>query len=286
MTNLKKITKITQNPEMHWVGNGFPVHNLMSYNADGTAISPFLLLDYAPPTHFSPSNLPRGVGQHPHRGFETVTIVYQGELEHKDNAGHSGILGPGDVQWMTAAKGILHEEMHSQNFSKSGGILEMVQLWVNLPKQFKMSLPHYQEIPSTKIPSIKLTEQNVLRVIAGCYANIQGAAKTFTPVNLWNLNLKARFNFEMGEFHPGHNTMLLVLKGDLLINHETLVKSKQLVFFEKENQFIALSALTDCTILVLNGQPIDEPVVGQGPFVMNSKQEIIQAYEDYHSGQF
>jgi len=285
--NMKKIIKITHHTNFHWVGDGFPVHNLMSYHSHEKEMSPFLLLDYASPTQFPPSEQQRGVGKHPHRGFETVTIVYQGEVEHQDNAGNAGTIGPGDVQWMTAARGIIHEERHSKEFAKQGGILEIVQLWVNLPAKAKMSSPHYQEILNQAIPVIKLDDkQSKLRVIAGNYGKITGPAQTFTPVHVWDLHLKQGFQINLNTPAVGYNILLVVLKGSLLINQETTVKSKELVFFEQKNDYIALEALSDTTLLVLSGEPIDEPLVGQGPFVMNTNQEIIQAYEDYQKGTF
>lgn len=285
--HFKKIVKINRDTDPHWVGDGFPVNSLMSYQTEGMDISPFLLLDYAGPAEFEPSNRQRGVGQHPHRGFETVTIVYQGEVEHKDNASNSGKIGPGDVQWMTAARGILHEEMHGRDFSKQGGALEMIQLWVNLPAQFKMSTPHYQAILSKNIPIVQLDDKaSVLRVIAGNYAGTNGAAKTFTPINLWDLRLRAGYKIDPLYLPPGFNTMLLVLKGTVLINNTKSIKEKELVFFERKNETIALESVSDSMILILNGEPINETIVGQGPFVMNTKEEIAQAFADYHDGRF
>lgn len=284
---MKKIKNIIRNAEPHWVGDGFPVNSLMSYQTQGVDISPFLLLDYAGPAEFAPTEQRRGVGQHPHRGFETVTIVYQGEIEHKDNAGNSGKIGPGDVQWMTAARGIIHEEFHGKDFSKNGGTLEMIQLWVNLPASYKMSTPHYQEILSDQIPIVKLDSNgSILRVIAGNYTDTQGAAKTFTPVNLWDLRLKMGYKLDSLPLTLGYNTMFLVLKGTVLVNSATAVKEKELVFLEREGDCIALEALSDSVILILSGEPINEPIVGQGPFVMNSQDEVDKAYMDYRTGRF
>lgn len=284
---IKKIKNITRGTEPHWVGDGFPVNSLMSYQIQGVDISPFLLLDYAGPAEFTPSERPRGVGQHPHRGFETVTIVYQGEVEHKDNAGNSGKIGPGDVQWMTAARGIIHEEFHGQDFSKKGGTLEMVQLWINLPAKFKMSKPHYQEISSSRIPVVELDGKgSILRVIAGAYDDTHGVAQTFTPVNLWDLRIKMGCKLDELHVARGFNTMLLVLKGTVLVNHIKSVKEKELVFFEREGDYMALESVSDSMILILNGEPIHEPIVGQGPFVMNTKDEIDRAFRDYRHGDF
>ncbi len=285
--HIKKIIKINRDTATHWVGDGFPVHNLMSYQTPGADISPFLLLDYAGPVEFEPSDRPRGVEQHPHRGFETVTIVYQGEVEHQDNAGNSGKIGPGDVQWMTAARGILHEEMHSRDFSKKGGTLEMIQLWVNLPAQVKMSAPHYQEILSHNIPVVKLDDNgSILRVIAGDYDGTHGAATTFTPVNLWDVRIKKGYKTDKLPLPLGFNTMLLVLKGTVLVNNIESIKQKELVFFEREGDYITIESSSDAMILILNGKPLNEPIVGQGPFVMNTKDEIDQAFMDYRAGRF
>lgn len=284
---IRHIIKVTRDTNPHWVGDGFPVNSLMSYTTEGTDISPFLLLDYAGPMHFEPSSQPRGVGRHPHRGFETVTIVYQGEVAHRDNAGNSGTIGPGDVQWMTAAHGIIHEEMHSPDFSKNGGVLEMIQLWVNLPSQFKMSKPHYQEILSKHIPIVKLDEKgNILRVIAGVYADTTGAAKTFSPVNLWDLRVHQGYMNPSFNIPTNFNAMLLVLKGRVLINKNNCIHEKELVFFERNNDTISIEALSDASLLILSGEPIEEPIVGQGPFVMNTKEDIKQAFLDYRSGDF
>ncbi|MCB9964132.1 MAG: pirin family protein [Rhodospirillales bacterium] len=283
---IKKIARINRGTGQHWVGNGFPVNTLFSYSQQGHDISPFLLLDYAGPADFEPSDHPRGVEQHPHRGFETVTIVYQGEIEHKDNAGNFGKIGPGDVQWMTAARGILHEEMHGSDFTKKGGTLEMIQLWVNLPAKDKMSAPHYQEILNSKIPVVKMDDNGgTVRVIAGNYANTKGAAKTFTPVNLWDMRLKTGHIIDL-PLPEGFTTNVLILSGNVQINGEETLNEKELVLFEREGDYISLKAISDTSILIMNGEPIDEPIAGQGPFVMNTQDEIKQAMNDYRSGRF
>ena len=221
---IKKITGINRSSSIHWVGDGFPVNTLFSYHTQGADISPFLLLDYAGPAEFEPSNRPRGVGQHPHRGFETVTIVYQGEVEHKDNAGNAGKIGPGDVQWMTAARGILHEEMHGRDFTKNGGTLEMIQLWVNLPAKDKITSPHYQAILNKDIPVVKLDDNGgIIRVIAGDYAGTKGAANTFTPINLWDMRMKTGHKIEL-QLSAGFTTILLVLQGKVLVNGTETIK--------------------------------------------------------------
>jgi len=283
---IKKIAGINRGTSIHWVGDGFPVNTLFSYHTQGAAISPFLLLDYAGPAEFEPSDRPRGVGQHPHRGFETVTIVYQGEVEHKDNAGNAGKIGPGDVQWMTAARGILHEEMHGRDFTKNGGTLEMIQLWVNLPAKDKMAAPHYQGILNKDIPVVKLDENGVIiRVIAGNFAGTKGAAKTYTAINLWDMRMKTGHKVDL-QLTTGFTTILLVLQGTVLVNGAETIKSKELAIFEREGDLISLKAMSDTICLILNGEPIDEPIVGQGPFVMNTQDEIDQAMVDYHDGRF
>lgn len=281
---LKKIAKMNRSTGTHWVGDGFPVNTLFSYQSQGKDISPFLLLDYAGPAVFEPSDRPRGVGQHPHRGFETVTIVYQGEVEHKDNAGNAGKIGSGDVQWMTAARGILHEEMHGRDFTKKGGTLEMIQLWVNLPAKDKMTAPHYQEILNKDIAVVKLSDNSgIIRVIAGEYAGAIGPAKTFTPINLWDVRMNAGRKIDL-QLPAGFTTILLVLQGTVLVNGAETIKGKELAIFEREGELISLEATNDTIVLVLNGEPIDEPIVGQGPFVMNTQDEIDQAMADYRAG--
>jgi hypothetical protein len=282
----KKIICIKRNNGGHWVGDGFPVTTLFSYFEDGADISPFLLLDYAGPADFEPSDRPRGVERHPHRGFETVTIVYQGEVEHKDNAGNAGKIGPGDVQWMTAARGILHEEMHGREFTRTGGTLEMIQLWVNLPAKDKMSAPGYQEITSAKIPVLSLPDDaGTLRLIAGEYEGNTGPAKTFTPVNLWDMRLKAGNKITL-PVPQGHNVMLLALSGDVALSNEEVLEQRQLAHYAAEGDVITLDIKTDASLLLMGGEPLNEPVVGRGPFVMNTAEEIRVAMNDYAAGKF
>ena len=283
---MKNIIGIYTSPRAHWVGDGFPVRTLFSYDNLGQHISPFLLLDHAAPTEFSPTTERRGVGQHPHRGFETVTIVYQGELEHRDSTGSGGTIGAGDVQWMTAAKGILHEEFHSQGFAQRGGTLEMVQLWVNLPAPDKMAAPGYQTLIAGDIPLISLpADAGSLRLIAGEFAGQQGPARTFTPIDVWDLRLNAGKPLTL-DLPPGRNTALVVLHGTVQVNGQELAREGQLVLFERDGQQLSLEANNEAVVLLLSGEPIDEPVVGHGPFVMNSEQEIHQAFIDFQSGGF
>jgi redox-sensitive bicupin YhaK (pirin superfamily) len=281
---MKKLSFIQRNNQRHWVGDGFPVRSVFSYNDLGAELSPFLLLDYAGPTTFPPSPQRRGVGEHPHRGFETVTIVYDGEVEHRDSSGGGGIIGPGDVQWMTAASGIVHEEFHGPGFSAQGGPFEMIQLWVNLPAKDKKAAPGYQSITSAQIPRVDLPgAAGRVRVIAGDCNGARGPARTFTPINLWDARLNAG---QRAEFRvpPGHTTALLVLKGRVRLAGGELVGESELAVLDRADAAFAVEAQEDATVLVLNGQPIDEPIVGYGPFVMNTHPEIEQAIADYQNG--
>lgn len=283
---MKQILNIYDAPRGHWVGNGFPVRSLFSYHTHAEQISPFLLLDYAGPAEFSATNQRRGVGQHPHRGFETVTIVYQGEVEHKDSTGAGGVIGPGDVQWMTAAAGILHEEFHSSRFSREGGMLEMVQLWVNLPAKDKKAPPAYQTLLADTIPAVALPEQaGQLRVIAGEYAGYQGPARTFTEMNVWDIRLNSNHSVQFS-LTSGHTLMLVVLKGSVQVNEQEQLAEAQLMLLSREGEDLLLQADSDTILLLLSGEPIDEPIVGHGPFVMNTEQEIRQAIHEFNSGQF
>jgi redox-sensitive bicupin YhaK (pirin superfamily) len=283
---MKAIEKVFRNQQPHWVGDGFPVRSLFSHFSAGSAISPFLLLDYAGPHAFAPASSPRGVEQHPHRGFETVTIVYQGELEHRDSAGNHGAIGPGDVQWMTAASGILHEEFHSNRFTREGGTLEMVQLWVNLPATIKMSPPRYQEILANQIPSVTLEEgAGTVGVIAGDFRGTTGPAQTFTPVFLWDLRLTAGHTTEF-ELPEGYMAAIVVQRGAVRLNVQEAVGAVDLVLFSRSGDRISISTEEDSMILLLAGEPIDEPVAAHGPFVMNTQAEIQQAIRDYQSGRF
>ena len=288
---MKKIIGVYRNQNMHWVGDGFPVKNLFSYDRLGQAISPFLLLDYAAPYHFNPTTAQHGVGSHPHRGFETVTIAYQGEVSHKDSTGGGGQIKTGDVQWMTAGAGLMHEEFHSEEFAKSGGLFEMVQLWVNLPAADKMTAPKYQAIEAQEIPVIELENgAGHIRVIAGRYQADQleyrGPAATFSPVNVWDGELKAQHVHHI-HVPVDHNTLLVVLSGEMLVNGMQKVQDSSIVLFAQDSEAdIQLEALQDSKFLLLTGQPLNEPIQGYGPFVMNTKDEIIQAFNDLNSGKF
>ncbi|WP_291524365.1 pirin family protein [Acidithiobacillus sp.] len=283
---MKKVLGVYDAPHSHWVGDGFPVRSMFSYHSHGKALSPFLLLDYAGPMAFTPTQQPRGVGQHPHRGFETVTIVYKGEVAHRDSTGQGGVIGPGDVQWMTAGSGILHEEFHSPAFTAAGGELEMVQLWVNLPAKDKMTAPGYQAIVDQDIPEIVLPDDTgTLRVIAGAYAGQRGPASTFSPMHIWDLRLRAG-GVSTLSVPDGWSTALIVLRGTVLVNADTVVRAAQMLVLDAASQEFSIEANSDASVLLLSGEPIDEPIVGYGPFVMNSEGEIKQAIADFNSGRF
>ena len=283
---MKHILGIYTAPRGHWVGDGFPVRTMFSYDQMGKHISPFLLLDYAGPAEFTPTTQRRGVGQHPHRGFETVTIVYKGEVEHRDSTGNGGVIGPGDVQWMTAASGILHEEFHSEAFARRGGTLEMVQLWVNLPAKDKMAAPGYQGILDRDIPDVALKDNaGRLRLIAGEFDGLRGPAHTFTDIQVWDIRLQAG-KLATFDLHEGHNTALVVLKGAVQLNGQEMAREGQLALFDRDGTQVHVDADQDAVFLILSGEPIDEPIVGHGPFVMNSEAEIEQAFVDFQSGRF
>ena len=283
---MKKILGRYGNPHGHWVGDGFPVRSLFSYNSLGPHISPFLLLDYGGPYHFEPTTQRRGVGQHPHRGFETVTIVYEGEVEHRDSAGNGGVIGPGDVQWMTAAGGIIHEEYHSPAFAKAGGPFRVVQLWVNLPAKDKMAPAAYQSILSADIPAVDLPDSaGKARIIAGELGGVKGPASTFTPINVWDVALTRDADVSI-ELPEGHTAMLVVLSGRLIVGGSQSVGEAEMLLLDREGHHVVVRADADTQLLVLTGEPIDEPIVGYGPFVMNSEAEIRQAIEDFNSGRF
>jgi redox-sensitive bicupin YhaK (pirin superfamily) len=281
---LKKLRNIERGFHPHWVGDGFPVRTLFSYAGDTAATDPFLLLDYAEPFEFPPGAAPRGVGAHPHRGFETVTIVYQGELEHRDSDGNQGKIGPGDVQWMTAASGVVHEEFHSAEFTNRGGAFEVAQLWVNLPAHEKMSPPRYQGILSRDIPLVALDGRaGTARVIAGELQGSRGPAQTFTPIHLWDLRLVAGRTAEL-PLSDGFTALLVLQHGAVKLGDSQIGRAIALTTFERAGDRIAIECVEDATVLLMCGKPIGEPVVGQGPFVMNTREEIRQAMVDYQSG--
>lgn len=282
--SVKKIHSILRSKDSHWVGDGFPVRTLFEYSTYGDALSPFLLLDYVGPKEFPPTTEKLGVDEHPHRGFEAVTIVYEGEVEHRDSSGGGGKIGPGGVQWMTAGSGIVHEEFQGRDFANRGGMLEMVQLWVNLPSKDKMTAPRYQEILNSQIPLINLPEgQGTLRVIAGEYEGEKGPTKTFTSINVWDLCLESEQVFNI-KIPDGHTTALVVLKGNVQVNLSDKVKAVEVCLFDRSGETIAISSNQNTSVILLSGEPLNEPIVGRGPFVMNTREEISKAIEDYQSG--
>ena len=283
---MKQVTGVYSAPRPHWVGDGFPVRSLFSYQSHAEQLSPFLLLDYAGPHTFAPGTEKRGVGEHPHRGFETVTIVYRGEVEHRDSTGRGGIIGPGDVQWMTAGAGILHEEFHSEAFTHKGGELEMVQLWVNLPAKDKMTAPGYQSITQDFIPTVELPDDaGTARIIAGQYQQTTGPAHTFSPLNVWDMRLQQARPVTLSQ-PEGWSTALVVLKGSITVNGSTTASDAQLVVLSQQGDALHLEATHDASVLLLSGEPLNEPIVGYGPFVMNTRQEIAEAVRDFNAGRF
>lgn len=283
---MKQIAFIKRSNGSHWVGDGFPVKNIFSYGDIADQMSPFLLMDYAGPVDFPATTQKLGVGQHPHRGFETVTIVYEGGVSHRDSWGGGGTIGRGDVQWMTAASGLIHEEYHSPEFAQKGGPFEMVQLWVNLPAKDKMAQPGYQGITAQQIPQVELPEgAGSARIIAGEYGDARGPARTFTPMNVWDLRLTAGHHVAF-DLPTGHTTALFVLRGTLSVNGTDKLAAAELAVMEREGNRLAFDVVEDATVLLLNGEPLNEPIVGHGPFVMNTQAEILQAFNDFNSGRF
>uniref|UniRef100_A0A7S3LPR6 Pirin N-terminal domain-containing protein n=1 Tax=Aplanochytrium stocchinoi TaxID=215587 RepID=A0A7S3LPR6_9STRA len=289
----KAIKTILPRTSSHWVGDGFKVYPVFANMAFTKEISPFLMLDYAAPKEFSPSLRRRGVGKHPHRGFETVTIAFQGEVEHGDSLGHRDVIKEGDVQWMTAAGGIIHEEFHSTEFAKQGGRFEMIQLWVNLPKAHKMDPPRYQPILAKDIPTQLLSSKDKadggVRIIAGNYDGVKGPAKTFSPVNLWDVQINTPEKLFEFDFEAGHNAMIFVRKGAVVIGEDDTKElgPQDMAVLETQGTRITIKTTeVDTKLMLLSGEPINEPIAARGPFVMNTHQEIIQANEDYHNGNF
>ena len=283
MRELKKIKYTYTSNQKHWVGDGFHVYGLLRPSKElNKFISPFIMLDYASPKEFSITDQRRGVGEHPHRGIETVTFAYQGEVEHRDSSGGGGVIKPGDVQWMTAGKGVVHDEFHSEEFSKKGGVFEMVQLWINLPKKHKMTDPKYQEISSEDIPTISLGDNIKLRVIAGNFEETKGPSSTFTKVNLYDILSQENKSISLSLEH-GTNTVILIMRGELKVENKNF-KDKDILIFEREGNQIDLKVSNNFKGLILNGDPINESIVAHGPFVMNTKAEIYQAFSDYQNG--
>jgi len=285
---MKSLVRMVRNPPPHWVGDGFPVRSLLSYSRHGHAISPFLMLDYGGPHEFAPSGTQRGVGEHPHKGFETVTIVYQGEVAHRDSTGSAGVIGPGDVQWMTAGSGLVHEERHTPGFSERGGTFQMVQLWVNLPARAKELAPGYQTLLDAAIPRVAIGETGraEARVIAGSLAGASGPAKTQTPVHVWDLRVPAEERVVL-DIPAGQSAVLAVLEGALALGEgpeSEVAQAAEAAIFDPDPAGLAFRALEDSIVLVLAGEPIEEPIAGYGPFVMNTEEEIRKAVADYQAG--
>ena len=289
---MKKVANVFTAPAKHWVGNGFHVASMFSYNDKDKNLDPFLLMDYNEPKFFQGGRRDdsefalRGVGEHPHRGFETVTIAYQGEVSHRDSHGGGGTIGTGDVQWMTAGSGVMHEEMHSEKFAKEGGLFEMVQLWVNLPAKDKMTTPKYQAIKAENIPVVALPNNaGSVRVIAGELLNVKGPADTFSSINMWDTTMNANVAY-MFSVPASHNVIILVLDGTIQVSGNVIARRGELVTFERGAADVLIESNNTAKLLILTGEPLNEPVVGYGPFVMNSREEILQAINDVQSGKF
>lgn len=284
----KSVELVASPREPHFVGDGFRVHNFIpsGFRLDMERMDPFIMLDYNSKFKFAPSARPKGVGVHPHRGFETVTIAYQGKVEHHDSSGGGGVISEGDVQWMTAASGVLHKEFHEKEWSKEGGDFQMVQLWVNLPAKDKMSKPKYQAMENASIAKVPLANNGgEIEVIAGEYKGVKGTATTFTPINMLNvkLNQGAKAEFEMP---ASYNTGLLVIEGSILVNGTTIGPTNHFILMANDGEQFTIEATEDAIVLVLGGEPINEPIAAHGPFVMNTREEIVQAFEDFNKGKF
>ena len=283
----KIIEKILPPPAPHMVGDGFRVHNFFpsGYNISNQRMSPFFMMDYNSKIDFSPRETPRGVGVHPHRGFETVTIAYHGKIAHNDSTGNSGVIGEGDVQWMTAASGILHKEYHEEVFSKKGGPFQMIQLWVNLPAKDKMSTPKYQAITNEELGKYQLPhEGGVVEVIAGEFKGVKGAASTFTPIEMYNARLKKGVSVAF-DLPSTFNTGILVVEGEIKVNGEK-AGADNFILFKNEGEIISIQADEDSVAFVISGEPINEPIAAYGPFLMNTHEELEQALEDFNQGKF
>lgn len=280
--------KVIPPPPFHMVGDGFRVHNFFPTDPEIglEGMSPFFLLDYGSRHYFPPSAKPRGVGAHPHKGFETVTIAYHGSVAHHDSAGNSGVINEGDVQWMTAGSGLLHKEFHGEEFTQTGGIFQMVQLWVNLPARFKSVPPKYQAINKEDIVRHFLPDKvSNIGIIAGEYSAETGPASTFTPISLFDVRLSAGMATEF-RFPEKYNTGLLVIEGEIKVNFSTIAPENHFVKLDNSGEHFDIEAVRDSIILIMSGEPIEEPVVARGPFLMNSEEEIKEAYTEFRSGKF
>ncbi|CEN36124.1 pirin family protein [Capnocytophaga cynodegmi] len=282
--NTKHIEKIVRSGTPHFVGDGFRVHNFIPGTSSMERMDPFIMMDYNAPYVFPPSEIPKGVDVHPHKGFETVTIAYKGKVEHADSAGGGGVIGEGDVQWMTAGNGILHKEFHETEWSKSGGLFHMMQLWVNLPAKYKTTPPKYQAIKNADIPKVPITDGEVA-VIAGEYNGVKGAASTFSPIHMYNVRLQRGGKTTLS-FPKHYTTTLVTVEGSIRVNEQEEVAADHFVLFKNDGENFTLEATSDALILVLSGEPIAEPIAAYGPFVMNTRQELIQAFQDFEQGKF
>ncbi|MFN8292703.1 MAG: pirin family protein [Chitinophagales bacterium] len=284
----KHVELVMSPKEPHFVGDGFRVHNFIpsAYRLDMQRMDPIILMDYNSKYYFEPSQTPRGVGVHPHRGFETVTIAYKGKVEHHDSSGGGGVIGEGDVQWMTAASGVLHKEFHEKEWSKQGGEFQMVQLWVNLPAKYKMSAPKYQAIENATINRFQLENgKGEIEVIAGAYKGVNGSASTFTPLHMLNAKLQSGAIADFS-FPQNYNTALLVIEGSITVNNTEKAPTDNFVLMANDGEVFTIQAETDSIVLVLSGEPINEPIAAHGPFVMNTRQELMQAFNDFNTGKF
>jgi|ERR1043166_6157844 redox-sensitive bicupin YhaK (pirin superfamily) len=285
-TNIRKVEKIIAPPPIHWVGDGFGVHGFFPHGPlTGERMSPFFLLDYNAKTDFPPREQPFGVGPHPHRGFETVTIAYKGKVAHHDSRGGGGVIGEGDVQWMTAGSGLLHKEYHEQEYNRAGGPFQMVQLWVNLPAKYKMTEPKYQAITNAKMGRVKLSNGGEVEIIAGEFAGIKGPATTFSPVHLYNLKPKAGERIDL-TFPMGYTTAILAIEGSATLSGSDKLSTNNLALFERHGESITVETMEDSILLVMSGEPLDEPIAQYGPFLMNTNYEIAEAIDDYRQGKF
>lgn len=285
----KRTVEIVVSPrEPHFVGDGFRVHNFIpsGFRTDMERMNPFIMLDYNSKFYFPPTDVPRGVSVHPHRGFETVTVAYKGKVAHHDSSGGGGVIAEGDVQWMTAASGVLHKEYHEKEWSAQGGEFQMIQLWVNLPAKDKMSPPKYQAIKNAEINRVQLADnKGEVEVIAGKYRGVKGSASTFSPINMLNLKIKAGAEAEFS-FPATYNTALLVVEGEIVINDKEIAPTDHFVLMANDGQDFIVKAEKDAVVLILSGEPINEPIAAHGPFVMNTRQELLVAFDDYNKGKF
>lgn len=282
----RTIEKVTKPGTPHFVGDGFRVHNFIPGTSTMKRMDPFIMMDYNSKYNFPATNKPKGVGVHPHRGFETVTIAYKGRIQHDDSSGGGGIIGEGDVQWMTAASGVLHKEFHETEWSKTGGEFQMVQLWINLPAKDKMSPPKYQAISNSEMIKVALPEDaGEVEIIAGDFNENKGSASTFSPINMYNVKLKkdAKTQFI---FPKNYTTAILMVEGDAKVNGDTNVPQDHFVMFSNDGESFLVEALNDTVILVLSGEPLNEPIAAHGPFVMNTQEELIEAFQDFNTGKF